>query len=220
MRHSIRHYVDRPLAPEAINVLQEKINEINAVAHLHIQLVTNEPRGFSGILAYGQFSGVGNYFVMAGQAADDLDERVGYYGEQLVLLAQQLGLGTCWAGVSYRKVKGTYTLAPGEKIACMIAVGHPADEGRKLKRKSVEQLSNASDDTPAWFRQGVEAARQAPTAVNQQKFFFEYLGERDGRGLVRAKRLFSMIGYTKMDLGIARLHFEIGAGRHNFEWAD
>ena len=29
---------------------------------------------------------------------------------------------------------------------------------------------------------------------------------------------FSLIGYTKMDLGIAKCHFEIGAGKENFQW--
>jgi hypothetical protein len=28
-----------------------------------------------------------------------------------------------------------------------------------------------------------------------------------------------MIGYTQMDLGIAKYHFEIGAGKENFIWA-
>ena len=27
-----------------------------------------------------------------------------------------------------------------------------------------------------------------------------------------------MIGYTQMDMGIAKLHFEIGAGKENFGW--
>jgi len=27
-----------------------------------------------------------------------------------------------------------------------------------------------------------------------------------------------MIGYTQMDLGIAKYHFEIGAGKDKFEW--
>jgi hypothetical protein len=27
-----------------------------------------------------------------------------------------------------------------------------------------------------------------------------------------------MIGYTKMDLDIAKYHFEIGAGEVNFDW--
>ena len=65
---------------------------------------------------------------------------------------------------------------------------------------------------------GVEAALLAPTAVNQQKFSFEYVGMKDGHQQVRAKKGFSMIGYTKIDLGIAKYHFEVGAGKENFEW--
>ena len=38
------------------------------------------------------------------------------------------------------------------------------------------------------------------------------------RHQVRAKKGISMIGYTQMDLGIAKYHFEIGAGKENFIW--
>ncbi len=217
-RHSVRRYISRPLEREVVDCLRAKIDECNSKGNLHIQLVLNEKKGFSGMLAYGSFSGVENYIVMAGRRADDLDERVGYYGEQIVLLAQQLGLGTCWAGLSYRKVKGAYALDSEEKVACMISLGYPDDAGRKHKCKSVEDVSNASVSTPEWFEQGVRAALKAPTAVNQQKFYIEYAGVKDGRHCVRARRLFSVVGYTSMDLGIVKLHFEIGAGKDNFEW--
>ena len=217
-RRSVRRYISRPLEREAVDCLRAKIDECNSKGNLHIQLVLNERKGFSGMLAYGSFSGGENYIVMAGRRADDLDERVGYYGEQIVLLAQQLGLGTCWAGLSYRKVKGAYALDSEEKVACMISLGYPDDAGRKHKCKSVEDVSNASVSTPEWFEQGVRAALKAPTAVNQQKFYIEYAGVKDGRHSVRARRLFSVVGYTSMDLGIVKLHFEIGAGKDNFEW--
>ena len=217
-RHSVRRYISRPLEREAVDCLRAKIDECNSKGNLHIQLVLNERKGFSGMLAYGSFSGVENYIVMAGRRADDLDERVGYYGEQIVLLAQQLGLGTCWAGLSYRKVKGAYALDSEEKVACMISLGYPDDAGRKHKCKSVEDVSNVGVSTPEWFEQGVRAALKAPTAVNQQKFYIEYAGVKDGRHCVRARRLFSVVGYTSMDLGIVKLHFEIGAGKDNFEW--
>jgi hypothetical protein len=210
-RHSVRHYLRKPISEEAVAALQEKISECNEQSGLHIQLVLNEPKGFSGLFAYGSFSGVENYVVMACRKSGDMDEAVGYYGEQIVLLAQQLGLGTCWAGLSYRKVGGAFTLDDGERVACMIAIGYPDDAGRKLKRKSVEDVSNASATTPDWFRRGVEAALKAPTAVNQQKFRFEY-SEVDGKPKVSANRLFSLVGYTKIDLGIAKLHFEIASG--------
>ena len=217
-RRSVRRYISRPLEREAVDCLRAKIDECNSKGNLHIQLVLNERKGFSGMLAYGSFSGVENYIVMAGRRADDLDERVGYYGEQIVLLAQQLGLGTCWAGLSYRKVKGAYALDSEEKVACMISLGYPDDAGRKHKCKSVEDVSNASVSTPEWFEQGVRAALKAPTAVNQQKFYIEYAGVKDGRHSVRARRLFSVVGYTSMDLGIVKLHFEILACKDNFEW--
>ena len=182
-------------------------------------MICNEPKAFQGTMAkYGKFRNVNNYLVMAGKKAEDLDERIGYYGEHLVLLAQTLGLNTCWVGLSYSKVPGTYVLEEGEKIACYIAIGYGETQGVGHKIKTVEQVSNASDITPSWFKKGVEAALLAPTAVNQQKFSFEHVGVKNNCHLIRAKKGFSMIGYTKMDLGIAKYHFEIGAGEVNFEW--
>ena len=218
-RHSVRAYKEQPLAENVVEVLEEKIRELNEKGHLHMQLIRNEPKAFQGTMAkYGKFRNVGNYIVMAGQKADDLDERVGYYGEQLVLLAQTLGLNTCWVGLSYSKVSGTYELGEDEKIACYIAIGYGESQGVSHKIKTVEQVSNASDITPSWFKKGIEAALLAPTAVNQQKFSFEHVGVKNNCHQIRAKKGFSMIGYTKIDLGIAKYHFEIGAGEVNFEW--
>lgn len=218
-RHSVRAYKDQPLTEEVVNVLNEKIAELNKLGNLHIQLIQNEPKAFQGKLAkYGKFSGVCNYLVMAGKKADDLNERIGYYGEQLVLLAQTLGLNTCWVGLSYSNIEGTYVLFDDEKIACYIAIGYGKTQGTGHKIKTVEQVSNASSTTPSWFRKGVEAALLAPTAVNQQKFSFEYVGMENGVHKVHAKKGFSLLGYTHLDLGIAKYHFEIGAGKENFEW--
>ena len=232
-RHSVRAYKDQPLAEDVVKVLEDEIVRLNREGQLHIQLITNEPKAFQGTLAkYGKFRNANNYLVMAGKKADDLDERIGYYGEHLVLLAQTLGLNTCWVGLSYSKVPGTYVLGEDEKIACYIAIGYGETQGASHKIKTVEQVSNASDSTPPWFKKGVEAALLAPTAVNQQKFFFhyvskashsaersfEYVGEKDGRHQVHAKKGFSLVGYTQMDLGIVKYHFEVGAGKENFEW--
>jgi nitroreductase len=218
-RHSVRAYKEEPLTEDVVKVLENEISQVNQKSKLHIQLILNEPRAFQGTLAkYGMFRNVSNYLVMAGKKAEDLDERVGYYGEYLVLLAQTLGLNTCWVGLSYTKVPGTYVLDEGEKIACYIAIGYGETQGTSHKIKTIEQVSNVSERTPLWFKKGVEAALLAPTAVNQQKFSFEYVGMKDGHHQVHAKKGFSMIGYTQMDMGIAKYHFEIGAGKENFEW--
>ena len=218
-RHSVRAYKDLPLSEEIVKLLEDELVKLNNEGQLHIQLICNEPKAFKGTMAkYGKFRNANNYIVMAGKKADDLDERIGYYGEHIVLLAQTLGLNTCWVGLSYSKVPGTYVLDEGEKIACYIAIGYGETQGSGHKIKTVEQVSNASDITPSRFKKGVEAALLAPTAVNQQKFSFEYVGMSNNRHQVRAKKGFSMIGYTQMDLGIAKYHFEVGAGKVNFEW--
>ena len=218
-RHSVRAYKDLPLSEEIVKLLEDELVKLNNEGQLHIQLICNEPKAFQGTMAkYGKFRNANNYLVMAGKKAEDLDERIGYYGEHLVLLAQTLGLNTRWVGLSYSKVPGTYVLEEGEKIACYIAIGYGETQGVGHKIKTVEQVSNASDITPLWFKKGVEAALLAPTAVNQQKFSFEYVGMSNNRHQVRAKKGFSMIGYTQMDLGIAKYHFEVGAGKVNFEW--
>lgn len=242
-RHSVRAYKEQPMNKEIVKVLENEIQSLNrrsseyhpsslgngrvateegAVNHegrLHIQLIQDEPKAFLGTLAkYGRFRNVRNYLVMAGQKAEDLDERVGYYGEHLVLLAQTLGLNTCWVGLSYKKIPDTYVLDEGEVIKAYIAIGYGETQGRGHKIKTPEQVSNVTAITPPWFRRGVEAALLAPTAVNQQKFSFEYVGMNNNRHQVRAKKGFSLIGYTQMDLGIAKCHFEIGAGRDNFDW--
>ena len=219
-RHSVRAYQGRPLTDADAQALQEKIDEVNRIGRLHIQLIRNEPKAFLGPFArYGKFRGVTDYLVMAGVKADDLDERIGYYGEQLVLLAQTLGMNTCWVGLSYTKIPNTYVLNEGEAIQAYISIGYGATQGVSHKIKRIDQVSNVSDSTPDWFRRGVEAALLAPTAINQQKFSFEYMGMTEGRHLVRAKKGFSLVGYTHMDLGIAKYHFEIAAGKENFEWA-
>ena len=167
-RHSVRAYKDQPLSEEIVKVLEDEIVKLNNEGQLHIQLICNEPKAFQGTMAkYGKFRNANNYLVMAGKKSEDLDERVGYYGEHLVLFAQTLGLNTCWVGLSYSKVPRTYVLDKDEKIACYIAIGYGETQGSGHKIKTVEQVSNASDITPSWFKKGIEAALLAPTAVNQ-----------------------------------------------------
>lgn len=220
-RHSVRYYKQQPLTDADARALQDKIEQLNREGQLHIQLIRNEPKAFLGPFArYGKFRGVTDYLVMAGVKADDLDERIGYYGEQLVLFAQTIGLNTCWVGLSYTKIPGTYVLNDGEVIQAYISIGYGETQGVAHKIKRIDQVSNVSEDSPDWFRRGVEAALLAPTAINQQKFSFELLPVEPGLlPRVAAKRHFSLVGYTRMDLGIAKYHFEIGAGKDNFVWA-
>lgn len=212
-RHSVRQYRDLPLEAETVELLERKIAELNGKSGLHIQLVKNEPKAFQSFLAhYGRFRGVSNYFAMVGPAGADLDERCGYYGEELVLYAQMLGLNTCWVKLTYRKVPGAFTVNAGEQLAIVIAVGYGETQGAAHRSKTAGQVSRSEGETPDWFRAGVRAALLAPTAVNQQKFLFTCSGNR-----VRAEA--PRGACTNIDLGIVKYHFEAAAGRENFEWA-
>ena len=215
-RHSVRKYKDQPLEVEKLTPLRVAMEEANAESGLNIQLVTNEPKGFNGLFisTYGQFSGVKNYFVMAAPKGKEWEEKVGYYGEKLVLLAQALGLNTCWAGLTYKKIPGTFTLRDGDIVHCMIALGYGADQGKQHPPKPAEKFYEADRAVPQWFKAGLDAALLAPTAVNQQKFKFIL---HDGNK-VSTKTSFSPWGYTQIDLGIVKYHFEIGAGKDTFEW--
>ena len=212
-RHSVRSYDPQPLGAAEKAALAEKIAQVNEEGELHIQLVCDEPRAFDGFMAhYGKFSGVTNYLALVGRKADDLEEKCGYFGEQLVLLAQRLGLNTCWVALTYSKVKGAYELGPDEKLVMVIALGRGTTQGVAHKSKDASAVSSSDEPGCAWFQTGVEAALLAPTAMNQQKFTFEKRG-----AAVTAKAGLGF--YSKIDLGIAKLHFELGAGRKNFTWA-
>ena len=211
-RHSVRAYLDKPIETELCERLRETTETSNREGGLHFQLVTGEPKAFGGLMAhYGKFSGVKNYVALIGKKSGDLQEKVGYYGERVALTAQALGLNTCWVALTYKKVKTAYTVGKGEKLCCVLAFGYGETQGVPHKSKSAEEVS-AAEDPPAWFAEGVRAALLAPTAMNQQKFRFALRGDAveaaTGKGF-----------YAKIDLGIAKLHFELGAGKENFRWA-
>ncbi len=216
-RHSVRKYQDRPLEASAVAALQEEIAKINKEGNLHMQLVLNERKAFKGFLSYGSFSNVANYIMVVGKKSDSLEYRAGYYGEKLVLFAQSIGLNTCCVGLTYKKVDGAFEVGSDEKVVLCIAIGYgEADGFRSHKIKRPDQVSNVTPESPEWFKKGVDAALLAPTAVNQQKFYFEYIPENK----VKPSKGTSLVGYTKIDLGIAMYNFEIGAGRVNFQWVD
>ncbi|MBO4917262.1 MAG: nitroreductase [Bacteroidales bacterium] len=215
-RHSVRKYTDKPIGKDKIATLRAAVEDINRESGLNIQLVLDEPKAFSsGMWKYGQFAGVRNYFVMAGPKGNEAEETVGYQGERLVLLAQTLGLNTCWVGLTYKKIPGTYSLREGDIVHCVISLGYGTIPGVQHPQKPAANFYESEGLPPEWFREGLRAALLAPTAVNQQKFkFILHPGN-----VVEAKTLFTMAGYAHVDLGIVKCHFEIGAGKENFEWA-
>ena len=213
-RHSVRTYEDRALAGDVRAALLRCMEESAREGRLNIQLVEDDPSAFTGFLArYGRFRGVRDYIVLAGAKADDLDERVGYYGERIVLEAQRLGLNTCWVALTYTRNAERIRLNEGERLRCVISIGYGTTQGRGHRIKSYDRVAwPARHEAPDWYVRGVEAALLAPTAVNQQQFRFRLM---PGGG-VQARARFGI--YARIDLGIVKYHFEVGAAPHSVEW--
>ncbi len=211
-RHSVRSYTPSPLSAQDAAAVRTLLADLSDESGLRFELITDSGKAFSGLLGrYGKFSNASSCILVAGAKGGDNQEKAGYYGEKAVLAATGLGLGTCWVAGTYDKKR--IPLLKGEELVCVITIGYAATPGRPHRSKTREEVAIAPEPAPDWFVRGVEAALLAPTAINQQKFVLELDG-----ATVRART--SGFGfYTKLDLGIVKLHFELGAGKENFSWA-
>ncbi|WP_240542127.1 nitroreductase family protein [Bifidobacterium sp. CP2] len=260
-RHAIRAYTDEPVAPDTLAALQAEIDACNAESGLHIQMAAGLEDAFLGLKThYGRFKGVHNAIALVGRApADDttdatlqsfkdadgspvspeaaaLQERVGYYGERLVLHAVRLGLDTSWAvldGAEGVSDDAWWSLDDGESVVWVIAFGHGARPGGRRRSKPMAELAcveggasdaaarDASDgdatadtaDWPDWFVRGMEAAMAAPTSLSQQPFRFTLHADD---GSVTAEALDGL--FAHVGLGCAKYHFEVGAAPHEVVW--
>ena len=213
-RHAVRHYLDTPIPPAVRAELDAAIVRLNDTSGLAMRLLYDEPEGFSGAMAhYGNFRGVRNYLLLAGSERPGLATACGHAGEQIVLLAQHLGLNTCWVGLTYNKRKARAHLGPDEALVLAVAIGYGADGGKPHRRKPLDELGHVEGgrDAPAWFRAGLEAVALAPSGLNRQGTTFTLAGEvvraDPGRGT-----------YAPIDRGIAMYHFEVGADGGPWRW--
>lgn len=203
-RHSVREYTDRKIESEKRTVLNEFVEGCNAESGINIQILYDEPKCFDSMMAhYGKFSGCNNYIAMVGKKSKDLDEQAGYYGEKIVLKAQELGLNTCWVALTHGR--SAAKIEKGEKLAIIIALGYGKNQGVAHKSRSLSDVCSQTEGVPTWFAEGMEAVLLAPTAMNQQKFRFSLKGDR-----VEAVATGGF--YSKIDLGIVKYHFEAVSG--------
>jgi len=225
-RKSCRSYSDNFLLDEQIKKLRELILRINKESGLNISLVVNNKEAFKDFKkSYGMFKNVNNYFVLIGKKNDvNLKEKCGYYGELLVLEATRMGLGTCFVGSTYNSSKIAIQVVEDEELIALITVGYPQEKetffakiltsSLHKKFKNINQLMDTDEEVPFWFTKGVQFALLAPSALNKHPIVFTYkMGE------VRAK-ITDNSDYALIDLGIAKLHFELGALNGKFILGD
>ena len=207
-RHSVRAYKDIPIEQGIRDQLDACVEECNRESGLNIVIRYDDPAGFDTRLAhYGLFTGISNYIVLKGARSADFDFLCGYYGEKIVLKAQQLGLNTCWTAMTFNKKMVKKLVPEGETLCMAIALGYGETQGTPHKGKDLYNVIDVRGGMPEWFVAGVKAALLAPTAVNQQKFVFSLEGD-EASGRVKG-----LGSYTKVDLGIVAYHFDAAAGK-------
>ena len=221
-RVSRRSFTKLPIEEDAQVKLFSAVEECNMAANMNIQLITEDKGPFKGVKG-AMISGASNYLAMVGKADDEyLLEKVGYYGESLVLLAVQLGLGTCWLEATFDRDKVSCEIGEDEELVCIIVLGNVKKKespkelavSRTLKRrhKEIKDMLFTEETPENWVIDGMRCVVRAPSSVNRQPVKFYYT---DG---VVAARVDEKRDSDLIDLGIAKLHFEIGAegGRWEF----
>ena len=212
-RTSRRSYAGPLPAPEQ-RWLEGAVARANLDAGLDARVVSDGAKVFGGVKSsYGLFAGVHALVLMAGRRDDpSVKELCGYHGERLVLEATKRGLGTCWVGGTYNGAHLQGVLPNREELAAVITIGPVKREKSLLRRaadavrtKDSTKLYTADAEPPEWFLQGVAAAACAPSAGNHLPARFAW------RGGVATVGVPSENGLALVDLGIAKLHFEVGA---------
>lgn len=230
-RFSCRAYVDEPLNATTLCKLRGRVDELCQESGLRFVLVGPSDGGAELKLSDRMFTGgVSTYLALIGPNNDDVRERFGYFGEKFVLFATMLGLGTCWVAGTFDRASVVAPIDAGEVVHDVIPVGHmPAKQpfaqrairaGLRRRDKKPETLYQGPTtlaDAPSWVKAGIQSVIKGPSAVNQQPVVFV----QDERGLrATLPNVKREVAYT--DLGIAKLHFELGAAAEGkigtWEW--
>lgn len=240
IRTSIRSYDPDPIDDDTARQLDMTIDAVNMLADAHIQLVRDQPAVFADANASGHLNNAANYLAVVGPKDDGARERAGFYTERVVLAATLRGLGTCWVGGSWDRSKAARhcRLSAGEELYLGVVIGYPERHFDRMAKsytelaamrdahresKTYEQFTAPMSDearaaAPDWFKAGVQAAMKAPSAMNRQPIVFSYNPDDDTAAAMIDPNAES--GQALNDLGIAKLHFQIGAGSGTWAWGD
>lgn len=221
-RVSRRSYLGSDLSPHHLEHLQEKITALNTASGLAISFVAEGSAAFAGGKSYGMFNGVRALLLLKGDSKlPHLREKIGYYGEELVLAATELGLGTCWVGGTFDKK--ALQVPDGEELVCVLTIGNVSPQNTLKERlirglthrksKTIEELIDSDCPLIDQLRSTMELVQRAPTARNAQKVRF-CLRNGEITASVPDDYPFDLV-----DLGICKRHFECGMGGR-FAWGN
>ena len=199
-RHMVRKYLDKPIPADIVETLNDRIRKLNNDHGIEMKLITEDKSAFSTVVRLILAKGVRNYIILAGKEADDLSEKLGYASADI----------TWWVGGTFNRGIQSQ-VSPDDKVIGVVAIGYGATQGIPHKSKKPEEVSSYIGETPKWFKDGITAALLAPTALNRQPF--NIIGDGNRVAITCEGGIFA-----GANLGLVKYHFEIGAGKENFEW--
>lgn len=226
-RCSRRKYSDKMISVEEEAEILRIIEEINDDGDLEFEANINYGgEAFDGFNSYGLIRGCNSYIALIGDSRDKhIKEKIGYYGEYLVLKLTQMGLGTCWVGGTYDKksIEKEIETKYSDEIYCVIALGHIFGTektnfekvigffGKNNKsQKDIFKTENPLNENKEWIEKGLECVYKAPSALNRKPWRFWY----NGKNICLKSNKESE--FDKIDIGIAMLHFQMGAEKAGF----
>lgn len=212
-RHSVREYDGRAPEGEALAALEAAIGECARESGLNIQLVTGNPEAFQVLARFGLVHGADANIAFVTDKGGADDEAIGFWGQKIVLAAQEAGLNTCWVAISSRR-KNKAVRREGEKVRIVIAVGYGLKQGVSRKTKSVDELAAIEcAEAPDWFAVAMEAAQLAPTAMNNQNFHVTLKADGETVSIEAPEG-----GWNAVDLGIVKRNFQEAADELGADW--
>lgn len=227
-RRSVRTYKRQRLDDAALASLRDFCAALPGRTVARVAVLDQAPPDlFTGLVigSYGRVAGASSAVLVIGRPDKRAaQECTGYAGEAALLQATAMGLGTCWIAGSFDRAVASrlVDLEAGEQVFAVSPVGHSEDKPRSGEvlmkamvrakhRRPIGEIAPGFDEErwPAWAAEGVRLARIAPSAVNRQPWRFDLT---DGSVIARVVRRGREGSISRLlDVGIAMLHFEVGA---------
>jgi nitroreductase len=206
----------------------------NKVRFELIDLTGKEADKLTTLATYGMIKGASTFIVGAVTKGDRAMEDYGYCMEKIVLMATQLGLGTCWLGGSFNRSASASRInkRDDEVIPAITPLGYPKD---RSIRNSVIRFVARSNSRKPWeklffleenniplprnigdaYQLGLDCVRIAPSASNRQPWRIIKEKDRDIYHFCLSRtpgyaKLYPDVSLQDVDMGIAMCHFEIG----------
>lgn len=252
-RFSCRNYIESPIMEESRQLLVDYLPTVGAGpfgsrARFELAAATEQDRrALKGLGTYGFIRGATGFIIGAIQRDENNLEDFGFLLEQIILLATDIGLGTCWLGGSFTKSSFARKILARESelVPAVVSVGNIAKKPRRIeslfrsgggtdRRLEWEQLffedrfgAPLAGESAGEYAKPLEMVRLAPSASNRQPWrilkegnrWHFYLQRTPGYRERRLVNLFTVADLQRIDMGIALSHFELSAQDLNLDGA-